>query len=127
MTPQRSSLYSSLFSFFQNRFTKVAAIKKESNYIINRSTSSQNHTPFCNTQSAPIKMNIASRRTDMLKNKAPQSITNDRERTIRITRINRRSKLGRNIEMTRSRKQKQALEQYQLDSIFTALRNFEDL
>lgn len=72
-------------------------------------------------------MNIASRRTDMLKNKAPQSITNDRERTIRITRINRRSKLGRNIEMTRSRKQKQALEQYQLDSIFTALQNFEEL
>lgn len=62
----------------------------------------------------------------MLKNKVPQSITNDRERTIRITRINRRSKLGRNIEMTRLRKQKQALEHYQLDSIFTALRNFEE-
>lgn len=63
----------------------------------------------------------------MLKNKVPQSITNDRERTIRITRINLRSKLGRNIEMTRiRRKQKQALEHYQLDSIFTALRNFEE-
>lgn len=72
-------------------------------------------------------MNIASRRTDMLKNKAPQSITNDRERTIRITRINRRSKLGRNIEMSRLRKQKQAIEQQQLDSIFTALRNFDEL
>ena len=72
-------------------------------------------------------MNIASRRSDLLKNKAPQSITNDRERTIRVTRINRRSGLGRNIEMTILRKQKQALEQYQLDSIFTALRNFEEL